>query len=115
MTVRGRDMQPGERGSVTAEFSVALPAVLACLALCIGAVHGAAQYGALAAGAASAARLAGRGDDPGGALPSGAAMAVEREGRAVCVRVTAGGETVLSRLGIRLSSRACALDEAAAG
>lgn len=115
MTVRewsARGMRD-ERGSVTAEFAVALPAVLACLALCVGALHGAVQYGALAAGAAAAARLEGRGDDPAGSIPPGAAAVVERAGRTVCVRLTAGGDSVLSRLGIRLSARACALDEAA--
>ena len=117
MTVRaasGREMRD-DRGSVTAEFAVALPAVLACLALCIGALHGAVQYGSLAAGAAAAARLEGRGDDPGGSIPAGAVAVVEREGRTVCVRLTAAGDTVLSRLGILLSARACVLDEAKAG
>lgn len=109
--VRVRD----DRGSVTAEFAVALPAVLACLALCLGALHGAAQYGALAAGAAAAARLEGRGDDPAGVVPSAAVAEIEREGRTVCVRLTGAGDTVLGRLGIRLSARACALDEAAVG
>ncbi|WP_285113981.1 hypothetical protein [Leifsonia sp. fls2-241-R2A-40a] len=100
---------------MTAEFALALPAVLACVALCIGAVHGAAQFGALAAGAASAARLAGRGDDPASApVPAGTGMNVEREGSAVCVVMTAPENGALGRLGIRLSARACALDEAAA-
>ncbi|MDR6612294.1 hypothetical protein [Leifsonia sp. 1010] len=110
----GREVRD-DRGSVTAEFAVALPAVLACLALCVGALYGAVQYGALAGGAATAARLEGRGDDPGGSIPDGAAAVTEREGRTVCVRLTAEGDTVLSRLGIRLSVRACALDEAAVG
>src|SRR3954447_20485960 len=118
-----------DRGSVTAEFAVALPAVLACLALCVGAVSGSAQLGALTAGAAAAARLAGRGGDPaagaipsgargGGGedpaaapIPSGAGMGVERSGSTVCVRLTAAEDATLSRIGVRLTARACALDE----
>jgi hypothetical protein len=104
-----------DRGSVTAEFAVALPAVLACLALCVGAVSGSAQLGALTAGAAAAARLAGRGDDPAAApIPGGAGMGVERAGSTVCVRLTAAEDATLSRIGVRLSARACALDEGGA-
>lgn len=105
-----------ERGSVTAEFAVALPAVLLCLALCIGAVIGAARYGALTAAAAAAARLTGRGDDPSGAsAPAGTSMSIEREGGTVCVRMTDPEGTVLSGIGLRLTARACALDEGRAG
>jgi hypothetical protein len=104
-----------DRGSVSAEFAVALPAVLACLALCVGGVFSAAQYAALAGSAAVAARLAGRGDDPGSVeAPAGSTFQIERDGGVVCVTVTASDGTQLSRLGIRLSARACALDESAA-
>ncbi|WP_431246765.1 TadE family type IV pilus minor pilin [Leifsonia xyli] len=106
----------GDRGSVSAEFAVALPAVLVCLALCVGAVHGAAQYASLAGAAAVAARLAGRGDDPAGAaVPEGAGTTIDRVGKTVCARVTAPESTVLSRLGVRLSAHACALDEGTTG
>ena len=109
------DDRDGERGSVSAEFVVALPAVLACLALCVGAVQGVAQYAALSGSAAAAARLAGRGDDPAGASAAGGTnSAIEREGRMLCIRMNAPDDAVLSRLGIRLSARACALDEAVA-
>ncbi|ANF32792.1 hypothetical protein A0130_15010 [Leifsonia xyli] len=102
----------GDRGSVSAEFAVALPAVLGCLAVCVGGICGAAQYGALAGSAAVAARQAGRGDVVGGAgAPAGADFGIEREGGVVCVRSTASDDAALSRLGIRLSARACALDE----
>ncbi|MGH1547742.1 hypothetical protein ACRAWB_00590 [Leifsonia poae] len=91
---------------------MALPAVLGCLALCVGGICGAAQYAALAGSAAVAARLAGRGDDPGGAAaPAGTTLGIEREGGVVCVSSTASDDTTLSRLGIRLIARACALDE----
>jgi Flp pilus assembly protein TadG len=106
----------GERGSVTAEFAVALPAVLACLALCVGVVQSAAQYAALAGSAALAARLAGRGDDPSSAgAKGGTTQSIERQGGMLCVQMTAPDDTVLGRLGIRLSARACALDEAVTG
>ena len=101
-----------DRGGVSAEFAVALPAVLGCLALCVGGVYGAAQYAALAGSAAVAARLAARGDDPVGAgAPAGSSFGIEREGKVVCVSSTAPDGAILSRLGIRLRARACALDE----
>lgn len=104
-----------DRGSVTAEFAVALPAVLGCLALCVGVVHGAGQYAALSGGAAAAARLAGRGDDPGTAgMPPGTVLGVDRQGGLVCVTANAAADALLTRLGVRLNARACALDEAAA-
>ncbi|WP_374007899.1 TadE family type IV pilus minor pilin [Leifsonia sp. LS-T14] len=98
---------------------MALPAVLATLALCVGVIHGMAQYVALAGQASVAARLAGRGDDParaaGAAGAGGASASIEKEGEVLCVRVTAPDDTVLTRIGVRLSARACALDETAAG
>lgn len=100
-----------EAGSVTAEFAIAVPAVLACVALCVAVVLGAAANAGLVASAAAAARLAARGDDPSAAgLPAGAAVSLEPQGRTTCVRVTAP-TSALSGLGIRVSARACALDE----
>lgn len=100
-----------DRGSVTAEFAIAVPVVLACVALCVAAVLGAAEHAALSGTAASAARLVARGDDPGLAgLPPGTAMTVEPEGSTTCVRLTAS-DGALAGIGIRLSARACALDE----
>lgn len=107
-------LSPGDdRGSVSAEFAVAIPAVLACLALCVGAVAGSAQYAGLSAAAAAAARLAGRGDDPGGATPPGASLSVERDGPLVCAAMSAPAGGALSRLGVRLAARACAVDDKA--
>lgn len=86
--------------------------MLACLALCVGALHGLGQYAGLTGSAAVAARLAGRGDDPtAGQVPAGTTTSIEREGGMLCVQMTASEDTVLSRLGIRLTARACALDE----
>lgn len=101
----------GERGSVTAEFAIATPVVLACVALCVAVVVGAAAHAGLAASAAAAARLAARGDDPGGAeLPAGTAVSVEPRGSTTCVKLIAP-EGALSIIGVRISARACALDE----
>ena len=74
-----------------------------------------AQYAGLAGSAAVAARLAGRGDDPAAGVQGGTITAIEREGKVLCVSMTAGDDTVLGRLSIRLSARACALDEAVGG
>ncbi|MFP3464337.1 hypothetical protein [Leifsonia sp. SIMBA_070] len=94
---------------------MALPAVLACLALCLGAVAGTAQYAGLVGAAAVAARLVGRGDDPGGAggtVRDGAELAITRDGDLVCVSMTAANGGALAAIGVRLTARACALDEA---
>jgi Flp pilus assembly protein TadG len=100
-----------ERGSVTAEFAIAMPVVLATVALCAAVVIGAAASAGLAASAASAARLVARGDDPGAAgLPAGTAVSIEPQGSTTCVRLTAS-DGALSAIGVRISARACALDE----
>lgn len=96
---------------MTAEFAIATPVVLACVALCVAVVIGAAAHADLAASAAAAARLVARGDDPGGAgLPAGTAVSVEPEGRTTCVSLTAS-DGALSVIGVRISARACALNE----
>ena len=104
-----------DRGSVTAEFAVVLPAVLLCLALCLGAVQAAAQQVRLVDTAASAARLLGRGDDVGDAVHGAdVQLESERSNGMVCVRATAAvGIAVLGSLGINSSARCCALDESA--
>ncbi|QNE37612.1 hypothetical protein F1C12_08520 [Leifsonia shinshuensis] len=103
----------GERGSVTAEFAAVLPAVLLCLALCVGAIQAAAQQARLLDHAAAAARLLGRGD-AAPRPPEGAARQVGSAGGLLCVTVTApsaaGG---LGALGLTVSARSCALDDAA--
>ncbi|WP_349627038.1 hypothetical protein [Leifsonia sp. C5G2] len=96
---------------MTAEFAIAMPVVLTCVALCVAVVIGAAAQAGLVASAAAAARLVARGDDPGAAgLPAGTAVSVEPQGSATCVRLTAS-EGALSAIGVRISARACALDE----
>jgi hypothetical protein len=106
-----------ERGSVTAEFATVLPAALLVLALGIGAVQAGGQQIRLIDAAAVDARLIGRGDAPRG--PDGSALAtarsVERGGGMVCVTLTARSSVIgLGAAGVRVSGRACALDEDAA-
>ncbi|GAB3584858.1 hypothetical protein GCM10027406_32050 [Leifsonia lichenia] len=104
---------------MTAEFAVALPAVLACLALCLGAVQVATQRARLVDAAAQSARMLARGDDPARvARTTEAELTVEREGGMVCVNATGmnpPGFTPtagLGVLGVTVSARVCALDEA---
>lgn len=101
----------GERGSVTAEFAAALPAVLVCLALCVGAIQTGAQQARLLDHAAASARLIGRGD-VAPAPPEGASRRVGSGDGVLCVTVTApsraGG---LGALGLTVSARSCVLDD----
>lgn len=105
----------GERGSVTAEFAAALPAVLVCMALCVGAVQAAAQQARLLDHAAAAARLIGRGD-AAPPPPEGASRRVGSGDGLLCVTVTApsraGG---LGALGLTVSARSCVLDDTEEG
>lgn len=107
------DRGSGDRGSVTAEFAAALPAVMLCLALCVGAIQAAAQQARLLDHAAAAARLLGRGD-PAPQPPTGAARRVGSADGLLCVTVTApsavGG---IGALGLTVSARSCVLDDTA--
>lgn len=99
---------------MTAEFAVALPAVLACLALCLGAVQAATQQARMVDAAAQSARLLARGDDPAaaGGPATNVQLDVEREGGMVCVNATsASAVTGLGALGLTVTARACALEE----
>ncbi|WP_088320911.1 TadE family type IV pilus minor pilin [Kineosporia sp. R_H_3] len=85
-----------ERGTVTAETALALPAVVLVLGLVLGVVEvGGAQVRAVDA-ARAAARRAARGDSPGAVLaaaralaPAGATVSVGRSGGSVTVTVSA--------------------------
>jgi hypothetical protein len=104
-----------DRGTVTAEFAVALPAVVLVLACAIGAIGLGGEQLRLQGAAFDAARLLGRGDsgalDRVRAVASGATLSSRRSGVSICadtrVRVSLG---VLS--GITLSATSCALDDA---
>ncbi len=95
MSVLSRD-----RGSVTAEFAVALPAVIAVLSLCVWGLGLAAAQVRLQDRAGLAARAEARGE---GAEALAAGGAVERDGELLCVRLT-------DRIaGLTLAARSCAL------
>ena len=84
-----------ERGSVTAEFAAALPAVLVVLACCLGAVQVVGQQVRITDAAADIARLLARGDSAApaagllAAVGPGAALAQDRQGEFVCARLSA--------------------------
>ena len=104
-----------ERGSVSAELALALPAVVLTLLLGVGALGAASRQVALQDASADAARLLGRGEGQGAAervvrtAVSGARMSSSQSDDLVCVttslEVSVGS---LIRLPLRASS--CALD-----
>lgn len=103
----------GERGSVTAELVVALPAVALVLALCLGGVRlGMHAMGAQDAAAVAARSLA-RGEPESAAaarsarVAPGAALSISRRDGLVCVTATVTGVTALP---LPVSGSACALE-----
>lgn len=100
---RGRWTDPG---SITAEFAVALPAVIAVLALCLSGVQVAGQQLRLQDAAAAAARAVARGDGTGVAqrLSPGSTASQFTDGDLICVGLTAP-----AAWGITLTARSCAL------
>lgn len=104
-----------DAGSVTAEFAVVLPAVMAVVVLTLGAMGATARQVRLEQGVAQGARLAARGEPDalvGDAVTRavGDARAVlEEEGDLVCVSATAPAGLSLP-VGL-LRARACALAE----
>jgi len=107
-----------ERGTVTAEFAVALPAVLTVLALCVGAVNVVAQQVQLSSLASSGARMLARGDDSAtmraliGAAAPGTAVNESADGAFTCVRLEREASFGPVALGaLVLNARGCALGE----
>ena len=102
------------RGSTTAEFATALPAVVLVLACCLGAVQVVGVHVRLTDAAASAARALARGDTAARAtglvLQSvpGASLASQRRGDFICARVTAHSLPGIFA-GLTLEARSCAL------
>ncbi|MGO1411440.1 MAG: TadE family type IV pilus minor pilin [Microbacterium sp.] len=102
-----------QRGSVTAELAVALPAVVVVVTLAVGALTCAAAQVRLQDGAADAARLVARGDEAradgvvAGAV-DGATHSVARSGDLVCV--TALADAQFGPVSVPLTARSCALD-----
>ncbi|MEV7693306.1 TadE family type IV pilus minor pilin [Microbacterium sp. NPDC089189] len=101
----------GDRGSATAEFAIAVPAILLVLAMGIGALSTASRQVRLQDAVADAARLIARDEDQGRALgivsaaADGAVGSVQHEADLVCVSAAAPG--VLP--GLRVTARSCAL------
>ncbi len=83
----------GERGAVSAEFAVALPAVLLVLLFGLGALGAGARQVRLQDAVSDAARLVARGDDAGRALAlvaaAGGSGTVQERGELVCVLAAA--------------------------
>ena len=106
---------PGERGSVVAEFAVAMPAVLMVLAALLGGVEVVGLQLRATDAAADAARSWARGDS-GGAVAArlarqldGARLGRSSRGDLVCATVTVRPRGPLGQLGVRVSGSGCAL------
>jgi hypothetical protein len=110
-----RSASAAERGSVVAEFAVAMPAVLLVLGLALGGVQVAALRLQAQDAAADAARSFARGD-PAGTVASrlqrqvpGASLVRWERGDLWCVRVEVPLSGPVSRLGITAAGTSCAL------
>lgn len=105
----------GDRGSVTAEFAVVVPAVVLVVALTAGTLSAAGHRVRLEQAAAQAARLVARGEGDDRAAAVVAAIAgraeasVRRDGDLVCVEVTAAPSLPLPLPPLRAQS--CALSD----
>ncbi|MCJ1708644.1 TadE family type IV pilus minor pilin [Microbacterium sp. VKM Ac-2923] len=99
-----------ERGAVTAEFALALPAVAVVLALGVGILGSASATVRLQHAVTESARLLGRGDADALAMvaQSGATASVERGDGLVCVTAIAPAPVRLPLPDV--TARACALD-----
>jgi hypothetical protein len=101
---------------VTAEFAVALPAVIVVLACCLGAVQVASQQVRLSDAAADAARTLARGDDVGVAaararqVAGPAELSTETSGDFICVTLSAPARFgPATWTGVRIRASGCAL------
>jgi hypothetical protein len=106
-----------DRGSATAEFALAFPAVLGVVALLLGGVQVAALQLRAQDAAADAARGLGRGDSAAavaGRLERqvpGAGLSSWADGDLRCVRVEVAPTGAVALLGLRARAGACALDD----
>lgn len=93
--LRARRLAADERGSVTAEFAVVLPAVVLLIALAAATLSAAGRQVALEQAAGQAARLAARGESAARVrevarqLAPVASLSVSRDGELVCITVSA--------------------------
>ena len=102
-----------DRGSASAEFAVALPAIVAVIAIGAAALTVGSTHVRLQDAAADAARLASRGEPEraAGVVASsvaGAAAAIGSDGDLVCVTATA--EVRIAAIAVPVVARSCALD-----
>ncbi len=110
MTILGRS----ERGAVTAEVAVTLPAVVLVLAACLGGLGLAAGHLRAQDAAADAARLLGRGESTGAAqqhvsrTAPGGRLAISRPAGLVCASVQLEQRVLL--IPVALTASSCALD-----
>lgn len=104
-----------DRGSVAAEFAVAMPAVLLVLATALGGIQVAGLQLRAQDAAADAARSYARGDSAGTVAARlshqlrGAAVTRSGRGDLVCARVVVSATGPMARLGIRVSASSCAM------
>ncbi|GAA1942421.1 TadE family type IV pilus minor pilin [Agromyces allii] len=98
---------------MTAEFAVALPAIMLVLAICLASVHLVTVQVRLTDAAAAAARALGRGEGADaaagivGRIAGPADLSHTDDGMFTCVTLTASGGGLLAS--IRLTSEACAM------
>lgn len=108
-----RSRSSSERGSVSAEFVLAMPAVALVLLLCLSGMQVAALQIRLQDAAAVAARALARGDGGSAgtvaALIPGATISTHSQGDLQCARVSAPASGVLAATGMRLAASSCAL------
>lgn len=113
-TVHATVARRGERGSVTAEIAVGLPAVILVLAACLGGLSLATAQLRAQDAAADAARMLGRGDTFSAAeqhvarVAPNADLVVSRPAELVCVSVVMEQRVLL--VPMRVAGSSCALD-----
>ena len=108
-----RPDRDSDRGSVTVEFAVVLPAVALVLTLLVAAVLVVDGQGRLQSAAAAAARGVGRGDDAVGLaaaeqIAPGSSVTIRRTDDLVCVDATRGGTGPFAVLPLRATACAAA-------
>jgi hypothetical protein len=101
-------MSRGDRGSVTAEFAIALPALMVVLACCLAGLQVAGTQLRLQDAAAAAARSLARGEPASIAarLMPGAAVSRHSEGDLVCATLSAQASGLIP---LALQATSCAL------
>lgn len=102
-----------DRGSVSAEFALAMPAVALVLLLCLSGMQVAGLQVRLQDAAAAAARSLARDDDGSAsavaALIPGATTSIYVDGELQCARVSAPAAGALAFTGLQLEASSCAL------